>query len=177
MPVWLLLFHTSTQSTTELLVRFFTGAIFIQPVSLYCRHLDFSGCLLRKTGTNGEPPSRYDLIAVSNHYGGLRDGHCEILILYVILCHMPSFCSTHFSALSTDTSYARNKDNGQWYYFDDNKVTYAREEQIVVSLAKWQLRIIYTFFCCLAMSWSPLFCLYPPLLDQCCLPPVLPPTR
>ncbi|CDQ98973.1 unnamed protein product [Oncorhynchus mykiss] len=49
------------------------------------RHLDFSGCLLRKTGTNGEPPSRYDLIAVSNHYGGLRDGHCEILILYVIL--------------------------------------------------------------------------------------------
>uniref|UniRef100_A0A8C8DAI3 Ubiquitin carboxyl-terminal hydrolase n=1 Tax=Oncorhynchus tshawytscha TaxID=74940 RepID=A0A8C8DAI3_ONCTS len=73
------------------------------------RHLDFSGCLLRKTGTNGEPPSRYDLIAVSNHYGGLRDGHY--------------------------TSYARNKDNGQWYYFDDNKVTYAREEQIVTNAA------------------------------------------
>uniref|UniRef100_A0A8C7IF25 Ubiquitin carboxyl-terminal hydrolase n=1 Tax=Oncorhynchus kisutch TaxID=8019 RepID=A0A8C7IF25_ONCKI len=84
-------------------------AIFIQPVALYCRHLDFSGCLLRKTGTNGEPPSRYDLIAVSNHYGGLRDGHY--------------------------TSYARNKDNGQWYYFDDNKVTYAREEQIVTNAA------------------------------------------
>uniref|UniRef100_A0A8C7GQJ1 Ubiquitin carboxyl-terminal hydrolase n=1 Tax=Oncorhynchus kisutch TaxID=8019 RepID=A0A8C7GQJ1_ONCKI len=73
------------------------------------RHLDFSGCLLRKTGTNGEPPSRYDLIAVSNHYGGLRDGHY--------------------------TSYARNKDNGQWYYFDDSKVTYAREEQIVTNAA------------------------------------------
>uniref|UniRef100_A0A8C7VMK8 Ubiquitin carboxyl-terminal hydrolase n=1 Tax=Oncorhynchus mykiss TaxID=8022 RepID=A0A8C7VMK8_ONCMY len=55
------------------------------------------------------PPSRYDLIAVSNHYGGLRDGHY--------------------------TSYARNKDNGQWYYFDDNKVTYAREEQIVTNAA------------------------------------------
>uniref|UniRef100_A0A674ALG1 Ubiquitin carboxyl-terminal hydrolase n=1 Tax=Salmo trutta TaxID=8032 RepID=A0A674ALG1_SALTR len=52
---------------------------------------------------------RYDLIAVSNHYGGLRDGHY--------------------------TSYARNKDNGQWYYFDDNKVTYAREEQIVTNAA------------------------------------------
>uniref|UniRef100_A0A6Q2WS23 Ubiquitin carboxyl-terminal hydrolase n=1 Tax=Esox lucius TaxID=8010 RepID=A0A6Q2WS23_ESOLU len=39
------------------------------------RHLDFSGFLLKKAGTNGEPPSRYDLIAVSNHYGGLRDGH------------------------------------------------------------------------------------------------------
>uniref|UniRef100_A0A667XQ14 ubiquitinyl hydrolase 1 n=1 Tax=Myripristis murdjan TaxID=586833 RepID=A0A667XQ14_9TELE len=73
------------------------------------RDLDFSGCLLRKNLTNGEPPSRYDLIAVSNHYGGLRDGHY--------------------------TSYARNKDNGQWYYFDDSKVTYAREEQIVTNAA------------------------------------------
>ncbi|KAI1892985.1 hypothetical protein AGOR_G00139140 [Albula goreensis] len=73
------------------------------------RNLDFSGCLLKKTGTDGEPPSRYDLIAVSNHYGGLRDGHY--------------------------TSYARNKDNAQWYYFDDSKVTYAREEQIMTNAA------------------------------------------
>ncbi|XP_070696236.1 ubiquitin carboxyl-terminal hydrolase 11 [Pempheris klunzingeri] len=73
------------------------------------RELDFSGCLLRKNLSNGEPPSRYDLIAVSNHYGGLRDGHY--------------------------TSYACNKDNGQWYYFDDNKVTYAREDQIVTNAA------------------------------------------
>uniref|UniRef100_A0A3B4ZGJ4 Ubiquitin carboxyl-terminal hydrolase n=1 Tax=Stegastes partitus TaxID=144197 RepID=A0A3B4ZGJ4_9TELE len=72
------------------------------------RDLDFSGCLLRKTVSSEEPPSRYELIAVSNHYGGLRDGHY--------------------------TSYARNKDNGQWYYFDDSKVTYAREDQIVVSI-------------------------------------------
>uniref|UniRef100_A0AAY4C4V8 Ubiquitin carboxyl-terminal hydrolase n=1 Tax=Denticeps clupeoides TaxID=299321 RepID=A0AAY4C4V8_9TELE len=64
---------------------------------------------LRCTGVNGEPPSRYDLIAVSNHYGGLRDGHY--------------------------TSYARNKDNGQWYYFDDSKVTDAKEEQIVTNAA------------------------------------------
>ncbi|KAL7884651.1 hypothetical protein AOLI_G00074210 [Acnodon oligacanthus] len=73
------------------------------------RHLDFSGCLLKKAGTDCEPPSRYDLIAVSNHYGGLRDGHY--------------------------TSYARNKDNGQWYYFDDSKVTCAKEEQIVTNAA------------------------------------------
>ncbi|XP_067449743.1 ubiquitin carboxyl-terminal hydrolase 11 [Thunnus thynnus] len=73
------------------------------------RDLDFSGCLLRKSQSNGEPPSRYDLIAVSNHYGGLRDGHY--------------------------TSYARNKDNSQWYYFDDSKVTYAREDQIVTNAA------------------------------------------
>uniref|UniRef100_A0A8C4IKL5 Ubiquitin carboxyl-terminal hydrolase n=1 Tax=Dicentrarchus labrax TaxID=13489 RepID=A0A8C4IKL5_DICLA len=55
------------------------------------------------------PLSCYDLIAVSNHYGGLRDGHY--------------------------TSYACNKDNGQWYYFDDSKVTYAREDQIVTNAA------------------------------------------
>ncbi|KAM3618374.1 uncharacterized protein V6R79_019730 [Siganus canaliculatus] len=73
------------------------------------RDLDFSDCLLRKNLANGEPPSRYDLIAVSNHYGGLRDGHY--------------------------TSYARNKDNAQWYYFDDSKVTYASEDQIVTNAA------------------------------------------
>uniref|UniRef100_A0A8C4NYU1 Ubiquitin carboxyl-terminal hydrolase n=1 Tax=Dicentrarchus labrax TaxID=13489 RepID=A0A8C4NYU1_DICLA len=73
------------------------------------RDLDFSGCLLKKNVSNGEPPSCYDLIAVSNHYGGLRDGHY--------------------------TSYACNKDNGQWYYFDDSKVTYAREDQIVTNAA------------------------------------------
>uniref|UniRef100_A0AAR2KIS5 ubiquitinyl hydrolase 1 n=2 Tax=Pygocentrus nattereri TaxID=42514 RepID=A0AAR2KIS5_PYGNA len=47
------------------------------------RHLDFSGCLLRKAGTDCEPPSRYDLIAVSNHYGGLRDGHCTFHSFYM----------------------------------------------------------------------------------------------
>uniref|UniRef100_A0A3Q3K2S0 Ubiquitin carboxyl-terminal hydrolase n=1 Tax=Monopterus albus TaxID=43700 RepID=A0A3Q3K2S0_MONAL len=73
------------------------------------RDLDFSGFLLRKHLSDGEPPSCYDLIAVSNHYGGLRDGHY--------------------------TSYARNKDNGQWYYFDDSKVTYAQEDQIVTNAA------------------------------------------
>ncbi|XP_068600050.1 ubiquitin carboxyl-terminal hydrolase 11 [Brachionichthys hirsutus] len=73
------------------------------------RDLDFSGCLLRKNLSNGEPLSRYDLIAVSNHYGGLRDGHY--------------------------TSYARNKDNGQWYDFDDSKVTYAREDEIMTNAA------------------------------------------
>ncbi|KAM4737720.1 ubiquitin carboxyl-terminal hydrolase 11 [Anableps anableps] len=73
------------------------------------RDLDFSGFLLRKDVSTEEPPSRYDLIAVSNHYGGLRDGHY--------------------------TSYAQNKDSGQWYYFDDSKVTYASEDQIVTNAA------------------------------------------
>ncbi|XP_047679014.1 ubiquitin carboxyl-terminal hydrolase 11 isoform X2 [Tachysurus fulvidraco] len=73
------------------------------------RSLDFSDCLLRETGSDSEPPSIYDLIAVSNHYGGLRDGHY--------------------------TSFARNKDNGQWYHFDDHAVTSAKEKQIVTNAA------------------------------------------
>uniref|UniRef100_A0A8C1Q416 ubiquitinyl hydrolase 1 n=1 Tax=Cyprinus carpio TaxID=7962 RepID=A0A8C1Q416_CYPCA len=40
------------------------------------RDLDFSGFLLKKTVNSTEPPCRYDLISVSNHFGGLRDGHC-----------------------------------------------------------------------------------------------------
>lgn len=43
-----------------------------------------------------------------------------------------------------DTSYACNKDNGQWYYFDDSKVTYAKEDQIVVSTTE-SLQFVYIF--------------------------------
>lgn len=113
-----------------------------------CRNLDFSGCLLRKRPPSGEPPSRYDLIAVSNHYGGLRDGHCASPCSCYDLSRVTSHHISHMTSLlknllmllcvcvcvPLDTSYARNKDNGQWYYFDDSKVTYAREEQIVVSI-------------------------------------------
>lgn len=45
----------------------------------------------------------------------------------------PGHVTVSLLVSTTDTSYACNKDNGQWYYFDDSKVTYAREEQIVVS--------------------------------------------
>ncbi|XP_039189947.1 ubiquitin carboxyl-terminal hydrolase 4 [Crotalus tigris] len=60
----------------------------------------------------GDPaasPYVYDLIAVSNHYGGLGVGHY--------------------------TAYAKNKLNGKWYYFDDNNVSPASEEQIVTKAA------------------------------------------
>ncbi|XP_058022121.1 ubiquitin carboxyl-terminal hydrolase 4 [Ahaetulla prasina] len=54
-------------------------------------------------------PYVYDLIAVSNHYGGLGVGHY--------------------------TAYAKNKINGKWYYFDDSNVSLASEEQIVTKAA------------------------------------------
>ena len=50
----------------------------------------------------------YDLIAVSNHYGGMGGGHY--------------------------TAYAKNKDDGKWYYFDDSSVTESSESSCVVSM-------------------------------------------
>ncbi|PIO29180.1 hypothetical protein AB205_0167320 [Aquarana catesbeiana] len=50
-------------------------------------------------------PYIYDLVAVSNHYGGMGGGHY--------------------------TAYAKNQDTGQWYYFDDSSVSPASEDQIV----------------------------------------------
>lgn len=35
--------------------------------------------------------------------------------------------------LSLDTAFAKNKDDGKWYYFDDSSVSTASEDQIVVS--------------------------------------------
>uniref|UniRef100_A0A4W4HKV6 Ubiquitin carboxyl-terminal hydrolase n=1 Tax=Electrophorus electricus TaxID=8005 RepID=A0A4W4HKV6_ELEEL len=51
-------------------------------------------------------PYVYDLVAVSNHYGGMGGGHY--------------------------TAYAKNKSDGKWYYFDDSSVSPASEDQIVV---------------------------------------------
>ncbi|XP_056315195.1 ubiquitin carboxyl-terminal hydrolase 15 [Danio aesculapii] len=52
---------------------------------------------------------RYDLIAVSNHYGGMGGGHY--------------------------TAYAKNVEDDQWYSFDDSSVSPASEEQIVSKAA------------------------------------------
>uniref|UniRef100_A0A8D3CLR7 Ubiquitin carboxyl-terminal hydrolase n=1 Tax=Scophthalmus maximus TaxID=52904 RepID=A0A8D3CLR7_SCOMX len=54
-------------------------------------------------------PYIYDLIAVSNHYGGMGGGHY--------------------------TAYGKNKVDGKWYYFDDSSVSSASEDQIVTKAA------------------------------------------
>ena len=48
----------------------------------------------------------YDLVAVSNHYGGMGGGHY--------------------------TAYAINKDDNHWYYFDDSSVTLSSKDSVVV---------------------------------------------
>ncbi|KAM3587415.1 uncharacterized protein V6R79_004754 [Siganus canaliculatus] len=65
------------------------------------RDLDMSEFLINPNAG----PCRYDLIAVSNHYGGMGGGHY--------------------------TAYAKNKDDGKWYNFDDSSVSPASEDQIV----------------------------------------------
>ncbi|XP_040263063.1 ubiquitin carboxyl-terminal hydrolase 4 isoform X2 [Bufo bufo] len=54
-------------------------------------------------------PYVYDLVAVSNHYGGMGGGHY--------------------------TAYAKNQETQQWYYFDDSSVSPASEDQIVTKAA------------------------------------------
>uniref|UniRef100_A0A667YNU4 Ubiquitin carboxyl-terminal hydrolase n=1 Tax=Myripristis murdjan TaxID=586833 RepID=A0A667YNU4_9TELE len=54
-------------------------------------------------------PYIYDLIAVSNHYGGMGGGHY--------------------------TAYGKNKADGKWHYFDDSSVSSASEDQIVTKAA------------------------------------------
>jgi len=58
---------------------------------------------------NGEKNAIYDLYAVSNHYGGLSGGHY--------------------------TAFAKNPINGQWYDFNDSRVSPASEKEIVGSAA------------------------------------------
>jgi len=59
-----------------------------------------------KDGWNKEQRC-YNLIAVSNHFGGLGGGHY--------------------------TAYAKNHIDGHWHYFDDSSVSLSSEDRVVVS--------------------------------------------
>ncbi|XP_061124978.1 ubiquitin carboxyl-terminal hydrolase 15-like isoform X2 [Syngnathus typhle] len=65
------------------------------------RDLDMSEFLINPNSG----PCCYDLIAVSNHYGGMGGGHY--------------------------TAYAKNTNDGKWYNFDDSSVSPVSEDQIV----------------------------------------------
>ncbi|XP_050960538.1 ubiquitin carboxyl-terminal hydrolase 15 isoform X2 [Labeo rohita] len=69
------------------------------------RDLDMSEFLINPNAG----PCRYDLIAVSNHYGGMGGGHY--------------------------TAYAKNKEDDKWYNFDDSSVSPTSEDQIVSKAA------------------------------------------
>uniref|UniRef100_A0A672QA99 Ubiquitin carboxyl-terminal hydrolase 4 n=1 Tax=Sinocyclocheilus grahami TaxID=75366 RepID=A0A672QA99_SINGR len=106
-------------------------------------------------------PYVYDLIAVSNHYGGMGGGHCNY-VLTIILMHnwvdsqivsaafdfpfitftswfvfdcQSSAIKHYVSFPLADTGYGKNKVDGKWYYFDDSSVSSATEDQIVTKAA------------------------------------------
>lgn len=56
---------------------------------------------------------------------------------------MLHFCPllSSFICPCSDTAYAKNKDDGKWYNFDDSSVSPASEDQIVVSLLICQSRV------------------------------------
>ena len=67
----------------------------------------------------------YDLISVSNHYGGMGGGHCKSN--YFEFIHQ-----FQFLIFPLDTAYSKNKDDGRWYHFDDSSVTPITEGTVVV---------------------------------------------
>jgi ubiquitin carboxyl-terminal hydrolase 4/11/15 len=86
----------------------------------------------------------YDLLAVSNHYGGMGGGHCKLSSNFLHNCfYVILFMSIYGICLSIiprfmvlDTAYAKNKDDMKWYYFDDSSVTASSEDSVVVSNGK-----------------------------------------
>uniref|UniRef100_A0A672LSU3 Ubiquitin carboxyl-terminal hydrolase 4 n=1 Tax=Sinocyclocheilus grahami TaxID=75366 RepID=A0A672LSU3_SINGR len=75
-------------------------------------------------------PYVYDLIAVSNHYGGMGGGHCKSLFAQLSHYEMTSLLFISWFVFDY-TAYGKNKMDGKWYYFDDSSVSSSTEDQIV----------------------------------------------
>uniref|UniRef100_A0A0K8SJI5 Ubiquitin carboxyl-terminal hydrolase n=1 Tax=Lygus hesperus TaxID=30085 RepID=A0A0K8SJI5_LYGHE len=69
------------------------------------KNLDMSQYLIKRD----RPQSVYNLIGVCNHYGGMGGGH------YTASC--------------------KNKDTGEWYYFDDSNVESISEDRVLTKAA------------------------------------------
>ena len=91
---------------------------------------------------NNHGEAVYDLLAVSNHYGGMGGGHCKLryiwkhitMHLWNINLQFTEWCQWNDCFFCfADTAYAKNKDDANWYYFDDSSVTSSSEDAVVVS--------------------------------------------
>lgn len=49
-------------------------------------------------------------------------------------CVLTPKLKTWVTCFIVDTAFAKNKDDGKWYYFDDSSVSTASEDQIVASI-------------------------------------------
>ena len=68
------------------------------------------------------PPYRYDLYAVTNHFGSLSSGHCKSYPILVGLSRDRVLLDTAFIA-----------SRGGWLYCDDSRVSTANAKDVVVS--------------------------------------------
>lgn len=69
------------------------------------------------------PPYKYDLYGVTNHFGNLSNGHCELFrCCYVTFCQQLGCPDTAFIA-----------SRGGWVYCDDSRVMPTDVKDIVVS--------------------------------------------
>ena len=71
------------------------------------------------------PPYRYDLYGVTNHYGNLSSGHCEL--------SSPFFCVLTFAHTWNLLDTAFIASSGGWMYCDDSSVKAVDPKQVVVS--------------------------------------------
>lgn len=88
--------------------------------------LDMSPYLINKNA--GE--TKYNLIGVSNHYGSLGGGHCELGFKVDSLQTLVTI-RFYFS----DTAYAKNRCDGKWYHFDDSSVSSCDESHVCTAAA------------------------------------------
>lgn len=68
------------------------------------------------------PPYRYELYAVTNHYGNLTSGHCRFLY-YQKLCQV-------IRHLFLDTSFVASR--GGWMYCDDSSIKSVEPKSVIV---------------------------------------------
>lgn len=83
------------------------------------------------------PPYRYDLYAVTNHFGSLSSGHCELL------SGGTSAPSHNCDSSHADTAFIASK--GGWVYCDDSRLTNADPRDVVVSLTLCVVAVVLTF--------------------------------
>ncbi|PWA23263.1 hypothetical protein CCH79_00018968 [Gambusia affinis] len=99
---------------------------------IHLKRFSYTKFTREKLDTIVDFPLRYRHTHTHTHTGPSRTRNRRRVTATLLL--LQNLQRLRATVSSSDTSYAQNKDNGQWYYFDDSKVTYASQDQIVVSI-------------------------------------------
>ncbi|QSL67030.1 hypothetical protein MERGE_001417 [Pneumocystis wakefieldiae] len=89
-------------------------------------NFDLTDFLLDSTQSLSDPLNHgqylYHLYAVTNHYGNLDGGHCKDIFLYLFYLYI-------------DTAMVKNSFTNSWNLFDDRRVVFCSERDVVSSAA------------------------------------------